>query len=888
MGTGPFLLAQELPDSLAGDLAKARSLRWRQGNYAESFEVLEALYPRVERAFGEGNIQTGRVAMELGIGHFMLGDHAEAIEVYRGALALFRNNAESIRRDTMDCFYMIGVAYQNMGDLYRAEDYLGLAGHAAELLTVEEGRGRNLGKCRNALGNVRLRMADYAGAEEAYAQALEQLLPEFGESHPYIGALYGNLGVCNSNAGKIEQAIAFQRKSLANYMAAWPNGHPNQGNACMNLGESFLELVNSPESPAVDSARFWIAKGNALWEAYLPENHLSRATGLHNLGELEASLGNYWRADSLYRAAMQVLAEGELDAHGFPKDLNEVRSLVELYELESKRAQTAVREWEHAGGRVINQNPQVHFEQLDRIVGALRRDYRRESSQLLLSRKALEHHELAIAYFLAAGEPAAAFAFAERSRSVLLYAAQQGAQTGAYTGVPGEVLKEGNQIQEELLRLSGELEAVVDDSLRKSLQAELANWKKRLEEHIDLLEQAYPNYHELKYAGEPIALAELASASEAAEVAWLQYFFGQERLYGWLTWKGEVVFQDLGDADSLRQSILRYLELQSSRNSDAVLSRDLYRQLLFPFLSLHPEIEELILVRDGLLEYLSFAGLEVSTEHPRGRRFVIDDLAVSYAASSSVYWRSAIGQAKGVDYVGFGRTFPNGLTLGEGVGEQYFQALPFAEKELEHAQDILGGAFYLNGAASESEFRRRAPDAAVVHIATHTLYDDQRPLFSRLILSPDSSHDGMLHTFELFGMDLGADLVVLGACNTGRGEFQAGEGMMSLAQGFAYAGCPSVLMNHWPVPDQQSEAITTAFFGYLAKGWRKNAALRQAQLDYLATASVIEQDPQFWATQGLVGNIDPIGRRGGQSMFWWILLGIGILIVLAAWKMNRT
>ncbi len=105
---------------------------------------------------------------------------------------------------------------------------------------------------------------------------------------------------------------------------------------------------------------------------------------------------------------------------------------------------------------------------------------------------------------------------------------------------------------------------------------------------------------------------------------------------------------------------------------------------------------------------------------------------------------------------------------------------------------------------------------------------------------------------DAFGLQLNADLVVLSACNTGRGEQIKGEGIMGLTRAFMYAGTPAVEVTLWSVDAQASYQINPRFFRHLKDGLPLAAALRQAKLDLLAEAEEDEdlehfRHPFFWA-----------------------------------------
>jgi CHAT domain-containing protein len=192
--------------------------------------------------------------------------------------------------------------------------------------------------------------------------------------------------------------------------------------------------------------------------------------------------------------------------------------------------------------------------------------------------------------------------------------------------------------------------------------------------------------------------------------------------------------------------------------------------------------------------------------------------------------------------------------------------LNWAEKEVTSISEMMNGEAYCFRCATEKTFKEKAPKAGILHIATHAVVNDVNPMFSKLVFAPDadSREDGFLNTYELYNMKLDARLVVLSACNTGYGKLVRGEGIMSLARGFMYAGCPSIVMSLWPVDDRSTSILMQNFYEGLKKGQSKDEALRQAKLDFLKNADEVKANPFYWSGMIFVGDMDPLpnGQKG--------------------------
>lgn len=123
----------------------------------------------------------------------------------------------------------------------------------------------------------------------------------------------------------------------------------------------------------------------------------------------------------------------------------------------------------------------------------------------------------------------------------------------------------------------------------------------------------------------------------------------------------------------------------------------------------------------------------------------------------------------------------------------------------------------------------------ILHFATHGLLNSAHPELSGLVLSlvdeRGRPQDGFLRSHELYNLRLGADLVVLSACQTALGKEVRGEGLVGMTRGFMYAGSPRVVASLWRVPSRATAELMKRFYGaMLVGGLRPAAALRAAQV----------------------------------------------------------
>ncbi len=200
---------------------------------------------------------------------------------------------------------------------------------------------------------------------------------------------------------------------------------------------------------------------------------------------------------------------------------------------------------------------------------------------------------------------------------------------------------------------------------------------------------------------------------------------------------------------------------------------------------------------------------------------MIEDFAVSYAPSLTVLREMQKSQSrlpKRAKLLAFGNPALNSNALAsiEKLRGETLQPLPSAEKEVESLGKLYGAnqsTIYKNTTATEAIFKSNSKDFDILHFATHGVLNNQNPMYSALVLSlaDKSNEDGLLEAWELMEMNLSADLAVLSACDTGRGEASIGEGMVGLSWAFFVAGTPRMVASQWKVESASTAELMVEF-----------------------------------------------------------------------------
>jgi CHAT domain-containing protein len=169
-------------------------------------------------------------------------------------------------------------------------------------------------------------------------------------------------------------------------------------------------------------------------------------------------------------------------------------------------------------------------------------------------------------------------------------------------------------------------------------------------------------------------------------------------------------------------------------------------------------------------------------------------------------------------------------------------------KVVSEAKRISGavgpGVVACRSSATCESFRRNAPSATLIHLATHAIFRADNPMFSGIRLS-----DGWLVARDLYDMRLDCDLVSLSACNTGVNEPAPGDELFGLCRGFLAAGARNMAVSLWAADDRATEDLMVRFYKGLSRGLGAAESLRRAQLEVRKRFA----HPYFWAHFALVG-----------------------------------
>ncbi|MFK7935755.1 MAG: CHAT domain-containing protein, partial [Saprospiraceae bacterium] len=488
------------------------------------------------------------------------------------------------------------------------------------------------------------------------------------------------------------------------------------------------------------------------------------------------------------------------------------------------------------------------------------------------------------------------FDLIESAKSVILLDALAENIARQQTNIPTEILTRERQLNADIQQLKADNQQENID-LNQLIQKELA-----LKTLVDSLKNNYPDYYNLKYQTQTVSLNDLSIEPNRSV---LQYFVGSEYLYLLAINKNEsqlvrtkLDFSLPDLVEQLQAGLLNYH--LSGKRSDAFYEAtadtlvntaySLHQKLIEPLLQTNFQLQsKLLIISDDVLGYVPFEIL--LTDLPKrptaygSHNYLIKNHQISYTYSATLLHEMQRQQRRAEhNFLAFAPAFPttNAALADRSVATRSgLNPLIYNTEEVNSLQQLLGGETYQNTEATKDNFIEQAANYRILHLATHGKADDISGDNAYLVFYPqDEEKDYLLTNQELYLLDLQADMVVLSACETGIGELQNGEGIISLARGFSYAGAKSIVPTLWSINDQMTIELMTSFYENLQSGQTKDAALHQAKLAYLAAHPHEEVHPFFWAAFIVVGDTEALEIGGGFS-WWWglgVLLAVGIVV----------
>lgn len=756
-----------------------------------------------------------------------LGGALVSLERYQEAIPILTEGAALAQqlRDAAAAAQLwgnLGIAYQELGSYAKA-----IATHRqAGKLMRELGDRRGLGQVLTNLGNTFETVGDYSNATIAFQQSLhiaQATGDRIGES-----VALGNLGALYADQGKDQDAISTFQQSLA-LAKAIPH-LPSQTSALLNLGSAYHSLRQLDQAISYYQASLNLAKTTR-----------DRQREAEALG----ALGLAYEDQKNFTASIQAHQQSLAIARSLNKPEAEGRALNNLGHtyFQAGNLTTAEAVLRQAIQRLDALRPNLNDNYKVSIFDTQIHTYNLLQQVLV----AANQHEAA----LEAAEWGRARAFAERIRAGIR--SRQPARSRA----PEHEQQRQEQAADVAPIRIGEIKHIAK------------------QQRATLVEYAIVPDDDFKFRGKQRARA-------ARLFIWVvqpsgQVHFRQVNLKP--LWQQELTLTTLVrearaclapgatcdhltglDANEVSGAIS---VSQIRRRVNPALVR-LHQLLIAPIAALLPTNPEarVIVVPQESLFLVPFAALQAAD----GSFLIEQHTLLTTPAIQVLALTQQIRDRQQTVRAKRDRAFASALVVGNPmmptINSEQLEPLPNAALEAEEIASLLHTQALIGRQASRQTVVQRMLRAQLVHLATHGLltYGQQMgetDVPGAIALAPDlmpqssTVPNGLLTANDILNLQLQAQLVVLSACDTGRGTI-TGDGVVGLSRAFIAAGVPSVVVSLWAVSDTSTVTLMINFYQNLLQQPDKAKALRIAMLSTMQR----HPHPIDWAAFTLIGEAD--------------------------------
>lgn len=864
--------------------------------FLESLQLKEMLFPA-------NSFSLGRIYLNIGVFYLNISSFEKSLSFLEIAEKIYDIKTNETPIELGSVYWNKGLNFFHLGEFDLAITYLFNALQIIESICVKD--SQTLSSLYSDIGNVYKSTNQFDKAINYYKKSL------VGFDTIRSLKIYRNIANLYVQLGNLQKA-----KDYFNILFLYSdNFHMKEGH---EEALTYLHFGNFLIKTGNDSSIYFLNKALEIFSKDKGFQTRDIAFTLNSIGDYYFSKNNLSEALRYYQKSLLSFCNTFYDTNYLnnPPLIGITFDLIIINILNNKGYYLGKLFTTNQDNLYLIASANTYLLCID-IIDQLRMRYREENSQMTLSDDLDEIYDKTIESCYQAYEYTKntdwlyqAFRVSEKSKSIVLVNELKDAEAKNMMLIPENIKKAEKEIRSNLnMNLNSireeENEPEPDEKKLIYYRSLQLSYEKKYDSLVMELERNYPDYHKLKYESSVVSVEELQDMLSKKEII-IEYTLLEDCVYIFVISSDNFEVKKVAIDPSFVPAIfalrknLDFDHVRTYSHKDFMeyqqLALKLYNNLIRP-VEENLDDRRMIFIPDEELNYLSFESLVdkitmSDTITFRNLPYLMRKGTVGYAPSATVMH---LMMKKQMPYLTTGvlamapsfsiltRSFiANNQALAPLLKDD--RELPGAAWEAEMILKQMKGKKLVGEEATEAAFKKQASSYNILHFATHTFIDDANPLSSVLSFYPfgGCGEDGSLNTYEIYNMDLKGELAVLSACSTGDGKLQKGEGVISLARAFSYAGIPSVIMTLWDVEDISTGNILPAFYHLLDEGFDKDYALRLAKLNYLEkTQPEIETHPAFWSGFILYGNNRGFRQRIDQiyviSLF---ALGISFCVVI--------
>lgn len=905
----------ESPD-LAFTLNSLGIISTRSGDFDISMDYYQQALVLKKKIYGLDHPDVAKTIVSIGVLQMQTQNLDKAIESFLTGLTIYKKTLGSSHPELIPVYSSLGFGYTLNSDYQKGRDYF--------LLAIEN--------TSNFLGDDNPWMADhyngmainhtekneYPKALEYYLKAIDTYEGSSVVNHQSIAVVQGNIGSTYLKLQNFQKARLHLEKALSVQKRFKIDDKATTALTYDLLGDVYKGLEEYPQ------ALNYYKKGLKIRSEIFEESNTLLAVSNYSIATSLAAQEEYSEALRYCQKALIINALDFFDTSIYVNPpITEIQDLEVFLNVLQMKAELLISLYSKHGQLSDLEFALSTYQLCDQLVMKMRQSHQRYGDKVKFGETVVRSYAGAIAVSKDLAKikedknyyKSLAFHFAEKSRAAALLANRSDIHARKFSGLPDSLLRKEKALKSDKsyyqsLLLAMKAEQSGYDTIKfNRYQNNLIDASFQLDSLTLIFERNHKKYYQFKYRNATITKDEVQN-NLAPNEAFIEYFEDRDKMYVFAITKNNFWIETFKADSVFNNSLDKYMA-----NFDPVsIKRDfaqhyvqftktsslLYEQLLDPILSNLPStVDHLIIVPTDRLSYAPW-GLFIrnGVNDSKGKDYksldyLINTYSISYAHSASLLFQYI--------YSGPNKSKKSVLALApsyrENANDEYkslkstfrdeMRPLKWNAPEIREIGKYFKGSYLTGEQATEANFKDVAGNFSILHLAMHAFVDDENPMQSKLVFfqNNDSIEDGMLHTHELFNMDLSAEMVVLSACNTGLGKTEKGEGIMSLGRAFSYAGCPSVMTSHWSVDDESTSQLMASFYKYLAEGQTKDKSLRQAKLDFLQNTNGLKTHPYYWGGFVVLGETKPLSSS--TNMIFIFFAVIMVVIPVVVWATHR-
>lgn len=857
-------------------------------NYSDAISYFEQSLKVNKGLYGEYHKDVAIAYGNLGVCFDLLNDYNKAIQYLDQALKINTKILPEGHSDITSYHVNLGLAYSNKGDFDKAIEHTQIA-IRIRLKNVGEDHYSLIFPYNN-LGIYYSKKKEHKLALKYIEKSLRLVVKYYGAEHPQ--AIYENINFSQIYAemGKYDSAFLYCIKAEELMLNSIKENHPLSVMIYVNKGNIFTHQGKYDE--AIEALNKSLKICVNIFGSNNPE--VTRSYG--SLGLLYAQINAFEKSNASFKSALNSLRFSRIDS------LESVSSIPLLIDVLLFKG-LSNKYW------YLNDSNTTHLSisrsYYRQAIAAL--DYHSKTlspaSKSTLAAQAQPVYAGAIATNQLLHNLTdslqywhESFDYAERSKAYLLYEAMQNADALRVAGIPDSLLQQEYDLRVDIAyydkKRQEKLAAGLNetDTVVLGIAAKRFDFDRRYEALLQRLAVDYKKYYDAKYDLHTVNATEVQQPLLQPNQTLLEYVVGDSSVFLFLVQKNHFEVREIPKkgfpieqlVDTLtRLGIYGYYTLPREKRTPALKTAtinnytkaalQLYDKLIAPVKA--KLTEQVIIIPDGVLGYVPFEALLTKTPaRPtifKTYNFLVQEHQISYCYSATLLREMRDKQhrkrptAQVLALAPFYRKDVkklDSLRLLTGISlRDSLAPLDASGEEVAAIAKIWKGQALYGAAASVDTFRRLAEQYRILHLSTHGKADDRVGDYAFLAFAaPGDTTFEKLYARDLYNLELNADMVVLSACETAAGKLQRGEGIVSLARAFAYAGAKSLVTTLWKVDDEKTRDLMAAFYGHLWAGKAKDAALRQAKMDFLKDnegGGGTALHPFFWAGLIAIGDM---------------------------------